>query len=295
MKKTRGKELKINTSHPLLIKEKGLLHYNMTSEQILKSLQEQHTKDVFISECKNGKTWNNSNLLKLDAWVLKRSYSPLTTIGYEIKISRQDFENDQKWNNYLSLCHFFSFVCPAGLIRNTDLPSNIGIIWVSNSGKLHVKHKPERNTPDPAKQNSLLIYALMSRSKIVRDMNEVNKIDEPAGDRIKAIREYLERCKENKELSRMIKGYVKDLYYNLQSKEDNLIQRERVIKGFEDRLSMLGITWDSTSKNWQDDNKVSIQINELKKSIDYNTIRDMKHLSQILNNTATQMENLIKG
>jgi hypothetical protein len=278
----------------LLNKEKGINYYNMTSDQILEALKKIHSTDVFISECKNGQTWNNQHLLKLDAWVLKRTYSPLTTIGYEIKVTRQDFEQDQKWTNYLDLCNLFSFVCPAGLIRSTDLPPHIGIIWMSNSGKLHVKHKPERRTPNPEKQNALLIYALMSRSKIVKDMYEANHIEEPTADKISATQEYLQRCKENQELSYLIKGYVKDLYYDLKSKEDNLIQRERVVKGFEDQLSRLGITWDSTSKNWQDDNKVSIQINELKKSIDYNVIREMKTLSQILNQTAINLEALEK-
>jgi hypothetical protein len=96
-------------------------------------------KDVFITECKNGETWGARDLYKLDAWVLKRTYSPLTTIGYEIKVSRSDFENDQKWTNYIDLCHEFFFVCPGGLIRATDLPSSVGLIWVSSTGNLHIK------------------------------------------------------------------------------------------------------------------------------------------------------------
>ena len=61
------------------------------ADQVLTLLRNKHSKDVFVSECKNGETWGARDLLKMDAWVLLRSYSPLTTVGYEIKISRRDF------------------------------------------------------------------------------------------------------------------------------------------------------------------------------------------------------------
>lgn len=58
-----------------LVKEKGLLHLNgITSNQILSLLEAKHSKDVFVPECKNGETWGARDLLKIDAWVLRRSY-----------------------------------------------------------------------------------------------------------------------------------------------------------------------------------------------------------------------------
>jgi len=74
------------------------LKIKVTSGDILKLLASKHAGDVLVDECKNGQSWGR-NLLKMDAWVLRRTWSPLTTIGYEIKVSRQDFEADQKWTD----------------------------------------------------------------------------------------------------------------------------------------------------------------------------------------------------
>ena len=54
--------------------------------------------------------------------------------GYEFKISRTDFLNEiktGKWKKYLGYCHTFSFVCPKGLIDKTEVPSKIGLLWMT--------------------------------------------------------------------------------------------------------------------------------------------------------------------
>ncbi len=233
-----------------LIKEKGLLHLNgITANQLLALLESKHSKDVFVPECKNGETWGARDLLKIDAWVLRRSYSPLTIIGYEIKTSRADFEQDQKWIGYLDLCHEFYFVCPAGLIRATDLPSRVGIVWASKD-KLHTKHKAERVEPDTPKLARLLIYLLMSRCKIVANMNEI--YTEPQKDPLLSRQEYLESCKAKNELAYFVKGHIRDISEALHKKESDLISRENQIHRFEDHLAMLGIVWDSSNRGWQD-------------------------------------------
>jgi hypothetical protein len=268
-----------------LVKEKGLLHLNgITSGQILTMLEERHSKDVIVPECKNGETWGARDLLKLDAWVLQRTYSPLTTIGYEIKVSRQDFEQDQKWTGYLDLCHMFYFVCPAGLIRATDLPASVGIIWASKD-KLHVKHKAERAKPDIEKLNRLLIYVVMARSKIVDNMYEINTKPEETN-HLQSIRQRIEDANERKELAYFIKGHVRELYEKTLKTEQGFKNREYNLKRFEDKLKLLGITWDSNSNQWQDTMPVENQIDMLKKQIDNWTLDRMKQTGRQLIDTA---------
>lgn len=267
-----------------LIKEKGLLHLNgITSSQILALLESKHFKDVFVPECKNGETWGARDLLKIDAWVLRRTYSPLTIIGYEIKTSRQDFEQDQKWTSYLDLCHEFYFACPAGLIRATDLPSRVGIIWASKD-KLHTKHKAQRVEPDWNKLNGLLIYILMSRCKIVANMLEINI--EPPKDRLTSIKEWTARANERKELADFVKGHVHDIFTETQRKHFELKNREDTIKRFEERLAILGIKWDSQNDTWQDTMRIENEIDLLKKRIDDRTLGNMKALARELTDVA---------
>jgi len=271
---------------PSLIKQKGVLSINgITASQILGLLETKHIKDVFIAECKNGETWGARDLLKLDAWVLQRTYSPLTTIGYEIKCSRADFENDQKWVGYLDLCHLFYFVCPAGLIHSTDIPSNIGLIWVSKSGRLHTKTKATRATPDIQKQNGLLIYALMSRSKIVANMMDINYANEPP-DKLQEYRDIIERANERKELAYFIKAHIKKFAEEVHKKDTEFSNREYEIKNFEERLAKLGIVWDSKNSDWMDRTRVANEIDILGKQIDDTTLRNIETAGNQLTNLA---------
>lgn len=271
-----------------LIKEKGILRLNgFDADKISNLLASKHSKDVFVPECKNGETWGARDLLKLDAWVLLRTYSPLTTIGYEVKCSRQDFENDQKWVSYLDLCHMFYFVCPGGLIRSTDIPSRVGLIWVSSTGKLHTKKRAERVDPDIEKLNRLLIYVLMARSKITANMFDNG---EEKKDNLILIREAVERASERKELAYFIKGHVKELEEHLNKKESDLHYRENYVNDFEKRLAKLGITWNSKTADWQDNMRVGNEIDLIKSRIDYRTLEDMKRVSELLTNTIKEIE-----
>ncbi len=273
-----------------LIREKGMLRLNgITSGQILWLLQKKHAKDVVVPECKNGETWGARDLLKLDAWVLLRTYSPLTTIGYEIKCSRQDFEQDQKWTNYLNLCHLFYFVCPAGLIRVTDLPNQIGIIWASKD-KLHTKRKAERIKPDIEKLNRLLIYVVMARSQIVDNMYEVN--NEPPKSQVQLLKEATEKANEKRELAYFVKGHVRDIFRETQKASQELKYREDTIKRFEEQLKLLGINWDSHNNTWQDAMRVENEINLLKKRIDNRALGEMKQLARQLNETVEMITKL---
>ena len=276
---------------PSLIKEKGNLRFNgITSKQILDLLSAKHSKDVFVSECKNGETWGARDLLKIDAWALLRTYSPLTMIGYEIKTSRQDFEQDQKWASYLDLCHIFYFVCPAGLIRADDLPQRAGIIWVSKGGKLHTKRKAERVEPDVKKLNRLLVYVLMARSRIVDSTYFIS--DEEPKSHLQSLREEVEKSNEKKELAYFVKSHVRDMIDQSRKIDRELINREQDIKRFEDKLALLGITWDSKKSNWQDTMQIDNEINLLKKRIDNWTLSRMQQTGKLLTELAETIDKL---
>lgn len=49
---------------------------------------------------------------------------------FEFKSGKQDFKTDNKWQNYLKYCNKFIFVCPKGVILESDLPKGIGLYYV---------------------------------------------------------------------------------------------------------------------------------------------------------------------
>ena len=130
-----------------------------TASQILRQLEKLHTEkpgrhpgaptlqDTFYAEVKTGPTeWQarrgnaiqgavktNKGLLRLDAVAIKKSWTKPCFIGYEIKVSRSDFLRGRETAlcEYTKYCHKFSFVCPPDVIKISELPGDVGLIYYS--------------------------------------------------------------------------------------------------------------------------------------------------------------------
>jgi hypothetical protein len=94
----------------------------MTAAGLLAMLETRHSNDVFVPECKDGPTQTRSHL-RLDAWVLLKTWSPITTIGYEIKVDRGDWRRDDKLHQYMPLCHLLYVVALKGVVPADELPA----------------------------------------------------------------------------------------------------------------------------------------------------------------------------
>src|SRR5688500_474856 len=107
---------------------------NITARHIESLLAERHKADFFASQVKTGATHTNSDLLILDGWAMKKSWANPLSIGYEIKISRSDFLSDRKWHRYMPYCNEFYFVTKPGIIRQDEIPPEVGLILCSTTG-----------------------------------------------------------------------------------------------------------------------------------------------------------------
>lgn len=94
---------------------------------IKRKIKEDH---LFVTEVKNGPTWGGEHR-RLDAVTIKKSWVHPCITGYEIKISRGDFERDEKWPGYRDMCHRLFFACPSHMIQPEELPTDVGLIWYS--------------------------------------------------------------------------------------------------------------------------------------------------------------------
>ncbi len=261
----------------------------LSSDNLLALLKAKHSKDVFVDECKNGESYS-SHLLKLDAWVLRRSWSPLTTIGYEIKASRSDFERDQKWMGYTDYCHEFFFVCPAGLIKAVDLPKGIGLIWTTMSGTgLQTKIKAERRKPDPEKLNQLMTYVIMARSVIVQDMYQANN-PPVQQDRIQFLADSVREAEARKALSFLVRGNIRNRHEEMHKRCEEADRKEKRVDNFVRQLALLGITWDPKMEYWNHDRDVRNEIELLGSRVDDNTLYSMKDLATRIQNVVGEIE-----
>lgn len=179
---------------------------------IIDLLERKHDKDLFVAECLMGP----SGSPRLDGWALKRTWSPLTAIGYEIKVTRSDFLRDNKWPTYLDACHQLYFVCPSGVIQPDELPGDVGLLWVAKTGtRLFVKRKATfRDIDLPI---DLLIHVLMCRTVIVGDMWQANS--KAANNRQRNAqrwRRWLDDREKNRELGDEVRGMIAKLYAEIE-------------------------------------------------------------------------------
>lgn len=134
----------------------------MTAVELNRLLAARHSDGVYVPECKMGAAGSRT----LDGWALLPTWSPLTTIGYEIKVSRSDWLQDQKYEEYRACCHLFFVVAPAKIVQRGEIPAGVGLLEPIGDGtgrRLVMRVKAVRQAPDDAKLARLMAYALMWR------------------------------------------------------------------------------------------------------------------------------------
>lgn len=146
---------------------------SITARDILKLLAAKHAGEVFVSECKDGPSQMGS-FLKMDAWVMDRSWRHPCVSVYEIKVSRSDFLKDAKWHKYLAYCNLFYFVCPPGAIEPNELPSEAGLLVTSVNGtRLFCKKKAARR--ELVIPEDVFRYILMCRAGVSEQERDLDR------------------------------------------------------------------------------------------------------------------------
>lgn len=248
----------------------------LTAARLLELLALKHHSDVFIPECKDGPTLG-AHPRRLDAWALRSSWGPLTTLGYEIKCTRGDFAGDQKWTGYLPLCHEFYIVCPSGLVRSAELPVGVGLIWATaNGARLHTKLRATRREPDAAQLVYLMAYALMWRTRVVAE-GAVGRHEEPAPlDRMAVYQRHVEDTRERGEVAVFIRGYVREVHKDARDRAFRAAAAMQMARVFAARLERLGVRWDPMINDWRVRCGAEREIDLLYRGIDDHALGDLE-------------------
>ncbi len=146
----------------------------MNSAEIIALLKVRHVDDVFVTECKDGPSQQTGKThIRMDAWVMSKSWSNPHVWAYEVKTTRGDFLKDNKWRQYLKCCNTFYFVCPQGVINPDELPKDVGLMYVTSTGRglRIIKKAPWRNQKI---DENLFRYILMCRTQIVAPTETVS-------------------------------------------------------------------------------------------------------------------------
>lgn len=195
---------------------------------------------LFVEECKLGPAGSR----RLDAWVLLKTWSPLTTIGYELKATRQDFLRDRKWPEYMKVCHEFYFVSPPNVIHVEEVPTGVGLMHTTGGKRLITKLKAPRHDPDWPAWIDLVSYVLMSRVRVVANMYEANAEQS----KLAYWKRWLAQKEESQtvgyEVSKRVRRQLERAY---QDRQAALYERDR-LEGVKRRLEELGL--DTGTNAW---------------------------------------------
>jgi hypothetical protein len=248
---------------------------NITANKIQALLARKHSDDIFVSECKDGPTIA-TNHLRMDAWTMKRSWTNPLSIAYEIKVSRQDFLNDHKWHNYLNYCNEFYFVCPSGLIDKSELPDEVGLIYIAKTGTRLFKKKPaqRRIVELPV---SLLKYILICRAEIRHeryiDSREQN---------ISYWLNWLEEKRESKNLGYNVSRRIANHVESVDRENERLKSKMEDYDEFMSRLHELGFDISKPVNSWNIRNKLNELTGQVPDNLEYSLERTIKGLSELL-------------
>jgi hypothetical protein len=202
-------------------------------KSIVELLRSRHRDDVLVLECKDGPSQGTSHN-RMDAWAMRRSWSKPCTWGYEIKVSRSDFQRDDKWHRYLGYCNEFYFVAPFGLLKPSELPAEAGLLEASLNGRV-LRRRKKASHRDVQIDECFWRYLLMCRTRIV-DRDVVSKED--------YWREWLEKKVERREfghrVSRGIRETVETQIESVKQKNRELREENEQLSDVRETLAELG-------------------------------------------------------
>lgn len=256
------------------------------ASSLVRLLEWRHAKDVFVSECKDGPTHTASHR-RLDGWALLRTWSPITTIGYEIKVNRSDWLGDKKIADYLPLCHYLYMVAPKSLIALDELPAGIGLLEPAGTGdgrRLLTRRKAVWR--DIQLPGELLVYVLMCRARITRDTNDEGKNWK---------RQHLERWIEEKD-SRATLGYsvtakIKSVFQDQEHRLAKLQLENQQLSAVKKRLTELGFDPDKHIDTWSINNRLK----QMSGAIGDETIESLQQTEFALARTRAALEAIKHG
>jgi len=224
-----------------------------SAPRLLKALAAKHSSDVFVPECKNGPTQQGSHR-RLDAWVLLKTWSPVTTIGYEVKVSRSDWRRDEKLGEYAGLCHLLYIVAPKGIVPIEEVPIGVGLMeLVGDGNRLVTRHKAVRREIELP--SMLMVYVLMCRVRIERERSDGETSDREW--RLRGFREWIARKDERRELHYAISEKIRDRFDQQEREINRLTDKLQALERVERRLAEMGFDSNSPFRFWEVDGRIA--------------------------------------
>lgn len=194
---------------------------NINSRTIVEALRVKHKDDIGFTEMQfdSGR--------RVDYWAMPRSWSPIRTYGYEIKVNRRDFLGDEKWPDYLKAVHYLYFACPWGLIKPDELPPGVGLLYLGKNGtRLTTKKKPVRNEVADHQIMTCAVRGLWRNSPLEPKLDRTQ--------RIAAFKQQVENANTGEQIAKLLSWKHSQRLFELERQaKQNEKERERLTMAVE--------------------------------------------------------------
>lgn len=242
----------------------------VNARDLVSALERRHVNDIFVSECKNGPTHTASHR-RMDGWALLKTWSPVTSIGYEVKVSRGDWLRDEKVASYLPLCHLLYIVAPKGIVKLEELPPTVGLLEpVGDGTRLVAKRKAARREVELPRD--LFVYILMCRTKITREQGH----EEDRRWRMSYLQAWIAEKEIRRELGLGVNKKLAEHFSDQERRMRTLDQRCEQLEGVERRIQELGFDPAKPVRDWE----VLQRINQVAATISPALIRRLQDVEK---------------
>lgn len=246
---------------------------------LVHALAKRHSGDVFVAECKDGATQTRSHR-RLDAWAMLRTWSPVTTFGYEVKVTRGDFLSDEKIPTYLPLCHHLYVVTPKGLLDKSELPEYVGLMELVGKDRIVIRHKAPYRAIEMGPLAMLMTYVLMCRTQVTRDRS-----DDPAVNRMEALRVWADRDDDKRQLSNLVNAKIRQKFADQENRMQEIDARVSRYASIERRLFELGFDPARPVTEWRVESRLREMAGNIAPAIQAlsSAVRDCERSRDLLN------------
>lgn len=173
---------------------------SVRSDLILRAIERRHKEDFFTTEAFLSAPGGRSR--RLDGLAIRYSYSAPLITGYEVKISRSDFLRDDKWPEYVGEVSQLYFACPEGLIRQNELPEEVGLLYYNpETACVRTIRKAKRRDITPS-------WEMMMRLVLNRTVRERHPYFSSSKEAILA---FMEEKEHNHQLAYQLSGRISSL------------------------------------------------------------------------------------
>lgn len=254
----------------------------MTADQLLARLTKKHEGDVFVTECKDGPTHTRAHR-RLDAWVLLKTWSPITTIGYEIKVSLADWRRDPKLHDYMPLCHLLYVVAPKGVVPPEELPAGVGLMEPVGDERLQVRRKAARR--EIALPGELMVYVLMCRTRVTRERDDQRS--DPNW-RTAQLRAWVAEKEDRRGLSWAVSRKIQERFERQQSELEAERRRSQELESVRARIQELGFDPAHPVNSWQ----VRQRLDAFNVTVTADILRRMRAVGENMKTIADALESM---